>query len=393
MKKNRKIKSVIVATHDSLSPIRGGGALRTLKVAEEFKKRGHNVIIVAPTDGIGELSGIKVHWLHAPRKQCSQILSSLKFNIRLLVKFIQFVKNTDIFFIHNTIAAASMLFLKPIFGFKFVLDITDIHSEYLCAGERNIFEKILSPYLLYLEYSIIRSADSLIVATKAMKVFLVSKGVSGNKITVAYDGAEIDKISKDKDPDAVFNIIHLGSVDKQHGVELIVKAAPRIIFNFPKTKFFIIGGGRSLPMVKSLAKKLDVYDNFIFTDILNCEKSRQYLKKAGIGVILRQKNTPNNIITTLKLFEYWASATAVISSRLDGIAEVAQDNKDILFFEPNDAEDLARKVCFLLGSPQKIEELMNRGLDTVKKFTWNMIIPQIVDIVLYQSRAERLLER
>lgn len=385
MKKDKNIKNIkniIVATHDSLFPIRGGGALRTLKVAEELKKRGHNVIIIAPTDGIEELSGIKVHWLHAPRKQYSQILSSLKFNIRLLIKFIQFVKNTDIFFIHNTIAAVNMLFLKPIFGFKFVLDITDIHSEYLYIEKRNIFEKILSPYLLCFEYSIIKSADFIIVATKVMKVFLVSKGVCAEKISVAYDGAEIDKMSKDKDSDAAFNIIHLGSVDKQHGVEFIVKAAPSIIFNFPKTRFFIIGGGRSLLKIKSLAKKLDVYNNFIFTGILNCEKSRQYLKKASIGVILRQKNIPNNIITTLKLFEYWASATAVISSRLDGIAEVAQDNKDIIFFDPGVAEDLAEKVCFLLGAAQKVEELRNQGLATVKNFTWDTIIPQIVDIVL-----------
>ena len=80
--KIEKHKKIIVSTHDSVSPIKGGGGLRTLKVAYEFKKRGHDVIIIAPTDKISELNGIKIHWLHPPRKQRSQILSSLKFNIR-----------------------------------------------------------------------------------------------------------------------------------------------------------------------------------------------------------------------------------------------------------------------------------------------------------------------
>ena len=81
-----KIAHIVVSTHDSLHPIRGGGALRTLKIAEELKRRGHRVIIVAPTDGTGELSGIRTHWLHAPRKQRSQLLSLLKFNIRLKIR-------------------------------------------------------------------------------------------------------------------------------------------------------------------------------------------------------------------------------------------------------------------------------------------------------------------
>ena len=128
-KHDRNPKNVIVSTHDSVCPIKGGGALRTLKVAGEFKERGCNVIIIAPTDGIGEVNGIKAHWLHAPKKQRSQILSSLKFNVRLLRKFLQFAGDTDILFVHNTIAAATLPFLKKFFSFNFVLDITDVHAE------------------------------------------------------------------------------------------------------------------------------------------------------------------------------------------------------------------------------------------------------------------------
>ena len=101
-------KFIIVSTHDSLCPNFGGGALRTLKTAEEFKRRGHDVIIIAPTDGVGELSGITTHWLHAPRKQRSQLLSTIKFNVRLLRKFLQFMPAIDILFVHNTIAALTV---------------------------------------------------------------------------------------------------------------------------------------------------------------------------------------------------------------------------------------------------------------------------------------------
>jgi glycosyltransferase involved in cell wall biosynthesis len=381
-------KNIIISTHDSLCPIKGGGALRTSKVAYEFKKRGHNVIIIAPTDGIGELNGIKVFWLRPPMKQRSQILSTLKFNFRLLRKFLKFIKNTDIFFIHNTIAAAALPFLRKIFKFKFILDITDIHAEYLCIGERNIFEKILTPYLLKYEYTIIKSADLIIVATKAMKAFLISKGINNNKIKVVYDGTDKDNIPQEKEKDAEYGIIHLGAIDRQHGVEAVIKTIPFVIKEVPEAKFFFVGGGRELLNIKKLAKKLGVINNCIFTDFLPCKEAREFLKKATIGVIPRKDILPNRIITTLKIYEYWASKTAVISSPLEGIKEIASNNDNILWFQPADTEDLGKKIIFLLNNKEFKERLIKVGLITVNKFDIEESASQIADFSFGYSLIE-----
>ena len=96
MSTKAKRYNIVVSTHDSIAPIKGGGGLRTLKVASEFKKRGHNVLIIAPVDKIEEISGIRIYRICPPRKQYSQILSSIKFNIRLLRRLFQFVKTADI---------------------------------------------------------------------------------------------------------------------------------------------------------------------------------------------------------------------------------------------------------------------------------------------------------
>ena len=249
---------VIVSTHDSMAPIRGGGALRTLKCAVEFKRRGHEVLIIAPTDGIGELEGIKTHWLHAPRKQRSQILSSLKFNVRLLRKFLQFAGQTDLFFVHNTIAAATLPFLRPFFGFRFILDVTDVHAEYLAAARCNFIERLATPLILRLEYWIINSADRVIVVTEAMKALLVKNRVPAEKISVVYDAAETDKISPEKAPGSEKAVIHLGSVDRQHGVDLFIRAMPFIAARHRDVKFLVVGGGRELPNVMALAREVGV---------------------------------------------------------------------------------------------------------------------------------------
>jgi len=378
----KRIKNVIVSTHDSLAPIKGGGALRTLKAAIEFKKRGYNVIIIAPTDHIGELYGIKVHWLHPPRKQRSQILSSLKFNIRLFRKFLQFIWKTDLIFIHNTISAATIPFLKLIFRFKFVLDITDIHAEYLPVGKRNIFEGFLTPTLLMIEYFIIRNADKIVVVTNEMKKHLIKKGIDEGKMIVVYDGADTDSIPCDKEKGADKGVIHFGTIDRQHGVEYLVKAIPYVLEKNPDVKFYFVGGGRELENVRKLAKSLGVFGNCIFTDYLPHEEAVKFLRRANIGVIPRPDNLPNRIVTTLKIYEYWASKTAVVSSKLSGISEIAKDFKNVLFFKPGDSEDLANKINLLISDKSLMNKLQEEGRRSVMKYSWDKIIKRIVDFAV-----------
>jgi glycosyltransferase involved in cell wall biosynthesis len=388
--KINKCKNIIISTHDSLSPIRGGGGLRTLKVVYEFKKRGHNVIIIAPADKAGVLKGIKIHWLHPPSKQRSQILSSLKFNIRLLSKFLRFIRTADIFFIHNTISAATLPFLRRIYKFRFILDITDIHAEYLLIGKRNIFEKILTPYLLRYEYFIINSADFITVATNAMKDLLISKGISADKIEVVYDGVDKDCMPQGKEDGAEYGIIHLGAIDRQHGVETLIQAIPGIIDEVPQIRFYFVGGGRELSNIKALARKLGVIDKCIFTGWLPYDAAKEFLKKVTIGIIPRDDVLPNRIITTLKIFEYWASKTAVISAPLKGIKEIASSNENILWFWPGDAQDLGEKILFLLKSTGAKEKLIKEGLITVNKFDIQFSAYQIADFALKYSLNEKI---
>lgn len=374
--------NIIIATHDSICPIKGGGALRTLKAAEEFKKRGHNVLIIAPTDGATEVNGIKIEWLRGPSKQRSQVLSSIKFNVRLLIKYLKFIRCTDMFFVHNTVAAATLLLLKPFCRFRFSLDITDIHAEYILIGKRTVMERFITPLLLFIEYRIIKLADNIIVESNAMMRVLTGHGISSSKIEVVYDGAETDRISAEKQSDIYFNIIHLGSIDKQHGVDILIRALPIVLNTFPQVKCFIVGDGRELVNVKSLARKLAVYDSCVFTGQLPCQEAREYLRSANIGIIPRRDNLPNRIVTTLKLLEYWASGTCVISSDLEAITEIGRDNFEIIFFEAGNPAELASRIKALLFSPEQLDLLRVNGICAAQQYSWDLLVPKIVDKAL-----------
>lgn len=375
------MKKIGVITHDSLNPLVGGGALRTLLVARELSKRGNEVILFVPST-TSYLENMPVIHLPQPRKVRSQVLSAIKFNVRLLLRLFKYAKHIDIFFVHNTIAMPAVLFFSFLTNKKIILDITDIHAEYLKVGNPNIIEKIIRPLLLWIEYFMIRKANKVIVVTKTMLEQVVKKGTSRDKVIVVYDGADISKFSSNKNLQSEFNIIHLGTVDKQHGVHYIALAAEKVIKEFPNLHFYIVGDGRELVRVKKIVeeKKLEKY--FTFTGYVSHFEVQKYLEKCGIGIIPRPYSLPNNMVITLKLPEYWASGTAVISSRLLGIEEIAKDRENILFFEPDNPNDLAEKIVLLIKNPQLRVSIANGGRESVKKFFWPELINQIVDYAL-----------
>ncbi len=381
--KAKTVKTVIVATHDSLFPVKGGGALRTLAVIRELQKRSFKVTVIAPFETKNrEEEGVKILSLPQPTKERSQILSALKFNLRLCRRLLPVLGKADILFAHNTIASIPVPFLKIIFKrFKFFLDITDIHAEYLPIGKRNVLEIILTPFLLWYEYIIIKSADRITVATQAMQARLIEKGVAADKLQVVYDSVDKEEIPREKEPPAGQGVIHLGAIDRQHNVEILVQAIPAVIEKFPQARFFIVGGGREKENVRKLAVKLGVEGSCCFTGSLPYEQAKEFLKQSCIGLITRKDSLANRIITTQKIFEYWSSNTAVISTALDGIKEIAGEGREVLWFRSGDAEDLAVKINLLLSDRAYRDRLAAGGLLKADGFSRQKSAAGIADLI------------
>ena len=379
--RHRKKYTILVTTHDHLSPIYGGGALRTIKVAKEFQNRGHRVIILGVSDK-SEIEGIVVHPLPAPLRHRSRLRSTLIYGIVLFLKTLFLINKVDVFFAHNAIVGPFTFPLSRIFRKKYIFDVTDIHGEYLRVCDKDFLEKIVTPFIVFFEILMLKLSDKVIVVTNAMRDFLIKRGVKAEKISVVYDGAEVDNFTPLQKREKGQTIIHLGSVDRQDGVHLLVGAAPFVLKKYPGAKFYMVGDGRELLRVKKLAIELGVHNSFVFTGYLPYQKVREYLEKSSIGISPRPDLLPNNLVTTLQILEYWASGIAVISSHLKGIAEISHNNEDILFFRPGDCKDLAEKIIYLLDNPKRIEELGSEGIKNVSRFDWKNLIPKIADICL-----------
>jgi len=378
---------VVVAVHDSVCPIRGGGALRTLKTAVELKARGFDVVLIAPSEK-SEIDGIRCLSLPFIEKGKTGFVGLVAFTIKYILNFLKTYRERKVklVFVHNAVLGFPTAILKFFLGFKFVQDVTDLHSEYIRYTKRTFAQSAALPLVRWAEYFAFRRAERVIAVTKVMKDMIVKEGgVPLERIEVIYDGVDCKKFEeifnyKKNNPPPAGNIIYIGSMEETDGIMGFVEALPHIASSEPKAKFIFVGGGGDFEAVIEKIKRQGLYDKCIFTGWVNYEKVMDYLKDASIGLITRPLTPPNHTVITLKLLEYWASGTAVVSTRLKGIEEVSSDGKDIIFYDAGSPRDLADKILQLLSSPHKLKEIAINGYGRAADFEWTVIIKKLADI-------------
>lgn len=371
--------NIILAAHDLVSPIRGGAGLLIVKVALELKKRGHDVKIMAPSDK-KKINGIEVINLPHVSKDKPLIFTASKYMLLFVYELIK-TKRVDLIFTHGIAGIPAVIFGK-IFNKKVIIEVTDLHTEYLKESSKKFPWKLFISIVSKMEYFSLRLSTKVIVVSNIMKKTLIRNGVDPKKIyTVHFVGFEVEKFSTEKHEKDHFVIIHHGGVDIQDGVHYIAEAAPLILKKYPETEFMIVGGGGCLDFVKDITNRNGVAKSFTFTGWKPYEEIKYYLKSADIGLVTRPNTKANNTVLPMKLLEYWASGTAVISSRLSGIQEVAEESEDVVFFEPDNSRDLAEKIVLLIESPKFIDKLQKKGrIKAMSKFNW-ILVKEMVEII------------
>ena len=165
-------------------------------------------------------------------------------------------------------------------------------------------------------------------------------------------------------------------------MEVLIRAMPKVLSACPDARLLVVGGGRELCSVKTLAGELGIEKTCKFTDHAPMSEVMGYLEQAGIGIIARPDTLANNIITTLKIFDYWASGTAVVAPELEGIKEIARHGQDVILFRPEDADDLAAKMIELMRDSQLRHKLIHAGAVKVRDFDFEKACNSIARMIV-----------
>jgi glycosyltransferase involved in cell wall biosynthesis len=122
--------------------------------------------------------------------------------------------------------------------------------------------------------------------------------------------------------------------------------------------------------VMDSVRKRGLQENVEYLGVKNRRQVVEAINGCDLGIIPNHRNTFTEINTPTRIFEYLALGKPVIAPRTRGIQDYFGD-RELIFFEVGDANDLARKIEFAFSNPGAVEQIVERGQQIYLAHNWS----------------------
>jgi glycosyltransferase involved in cell wall biosynthesis len=174
-------------------------------------------------------------------------------------------------------------------------------------------------------------------------------------------------------------LIFHGAIDPQDDPGLLIDAARLVLAEHQDVCFWLVGDGSAVPDLKRKVSEYSLGGNFYFSGWVEQHEIPYYISASDVGLVVLPDVLSARGRVTLKEFEYWACGVPAVLPRLPALEEVAQEGVEALFYQPDDAKDLASKISRLLEDGDLRTRLGEAGLSVVKDmFEWAKLADQFV---------------
>ena len=258
--------------------------------------------------------------------------------------------------------------------------ICTLHSLYY-RDERNfgwtgIRHYIIRKVLSFLERKIIFKNLYLILVSPQTRNIL-PKGADRGKTFVVPNGIDLATL-KDVKGKAVKHpsILYVGRLTKRKGVDVLLKAFSIVRKEISNAMLYLIGSGEQENELKSLAEELKIEASVKFLGYIPEKEKYSYYKSVDLCVVPSIDFDYFPIVS----LEAMAFRKPVVASHVGGIPFVVENGKTGLLAEPGNSKDLADKIIMLLKDKELREQMGRRGYERAKKFTWDKVAEQTINV-------------
>jgi glycosyltransferase involved in cell wall biosynthesis len=271
-------------------------------------------------------NGIRVHNLNL----------SFKYNPIGIFKILNVIRrgNYDIIHVHlfpaDIFVAISSLFLPRRIKFIF-----SEHSNY--NRRRSIkFFKVIDGFT-YSRYG------KIVCISKQVREALIKWCPEiAHKIIIIKNAIPITK-KFNSEENKIYDVIFVGRLERVKGVDILLKAIQILKEkHYRNLRVAIVGDGSLMESLKKLALRYRINENI---DFLGVRKDVLKLMRKSLIFVLPSMWEGFGLV----LLEAMSVGTPVVATKVGGIPEIIEDNKDGILLEPENPEELAKAILRLLS--------------------------------------------
>jgi glycosyltransferase involved in cell wall biosynthesis len=207
------------------------------------------------------------------------------------------------------------------------------------------------------------------------KVKMLPCAIDGDKFTPGAKRSELVAKYGLSDAKVLMTVARLWSGDIYKGVDVTIRALPKIAQVFPEVKYLVIGRGDDQPRLAQLAQDLGVSDRVVFAGFVPTEQLVDHYRLADAYIMPSQEGFG------IVYLEAMACGVPVLSGDDDGSADPLQDGK-LGWRVPHRNPEAVAAACLeiLQGDDQRCDGKWLRE-QAIALFGMNALTNQLLSLI------------
>lgn len=276
-------------------------------------------------------------------------------------------------------------------GVPVILDLRDLVPE-LWGSKFNVADKsVLFKLLRLAERCSVAFANHVIVANPIWYERVVSRSAERSKCsmiwyspdpTVFHTGSRLHINGR-------FVIMYPGTLSWHQGVDILIRAFPKIRAAIPQAEVHIYAEGTARKALEDLTELLCLGKAIQFFDIVPTAVLVDRMANCDVAVVpKRASDSFGNEAASTKISEFMAVGVPVVASRTE-IESRFFDDSELCYFRSEDEEDLVRAVVTVHSDPELTARLSANATEKIRNGAHDLRQQylELVDCLVAQKRG------
>jgi glycosyltransferase involved in cell wall biosynthesis len=236
-----------------------------------------------------------------------------------------------------------------------------------------------------------RLAHGIVANAEAVRAQLVTEGVPSDKITVLYNGLDLDRLApRSTSLSEALSLVGVPPAlspplrklvtlvaNLRHDVKdypMFLRAAGRIHAAIPEAAFLMAGEGMLIEPMRALAAELGIAESAFFLG--RCENVPDLLRISDVCVLSSSAEGFSNAI-----LEYMAAGKPVVATDVGGAREAIVEGETGYLVPSGDDSAMANQISSLLRNPEQAKAMGEAGRRVVaEKFSTTAQLQKVEEL-------------
>lgn len=359
----------------SFLPLTGGMEVKIYEISRWLAEHCNEVFLMTIRRGT------------SPRKEILEGIEIERFILTgpfIIPKLLQlvFAKRIDVVHVHWSKWKTGLLavLIAKIIGKPVILGLAgdDVYTP--ADPERR-------PGFIYMH--VVEMADLLVTTSEDLKRRAVEKGFPRNAVAIpqGIDTKRFNPMVSGRKVRETLDwlenpiVMAAARLIERKGIAYLVDAFAQVLREEPDAKLMIAGEGPERSRLEEKVRKLGLSKSVSFLGIIPYREVSSYYAACDVFVHIPTYEAMPHVI-----YEAMATGKPVVTSRVGGILEVIEHEKDGLLVEPKAPNETAKAILKLIRNKRLAEEVRENALQKIeRKYTWDIIAGQYLRLYRYVS--------